>query len=203
MCARRRFPLAACLAAAPYAGPVEDFVHRFKYPRPGLLGLDPGPRAVASVLVREAAALAPHSAEIVVPVPLHPARLRQRGFNPATLLARSLARAHGLALAPRGLERVRDTASQTGLDRRARALNVAGAFRARRGERIPARVWLVDDVVTTGSTLAEAARALRRAGARRVVALCAARTLLEFTRATPDPPSPRSPAAAGRAPAAS
>jgi predicted amidophosphoribosyltransferase len=72
---------------------------------------------------------------------------------------------------------VRDTPSQTGLDRRARARNVAGAFRVRRGARIPPRVWLVDDVVTTGATLAEAARVLRRAGARQVAAICAARTL--------------------------
>ena len=66
-------------------------------------------------------------------------------------------------------------ANSPGADPRAR--NVAGAFRVRRGERIPPRVWLVDDVVTTGATLAEAARALRRSGARRVIALCAARTL--------------------------
>jgi len=72
---------------------------------------------------------------------------------------------------------VRDTPSQTGLDRRARARNVAGAFRVRRGARIPSRVWLVDDVVTTGATLREAARALRHAGARRIVAICVARTL--------------------------
>jgi ComF family protein len=156
---------------------VEDLVHRFKYPRPGLLGLDPGPRAVACALVREAAERAPLPGSLVVPVPLHPARLRRRGFNPAALLARSLARAHGVPVAPRALERVRDTPSQTGLDRRARARNVAGAFRVRSGAWIPAHVWLVDDVVTTGATLHAAARTLRRAGARRIVALCAARTL--------------------------
>jgi ComF family protein len=156
---------------------VEDFVHRFKYPQAGLLGLDPGPRAVASALAREAAGRAPAPGELVVPVPLHPVRLRQRGFNPAALLARAVARAHGLAVAPRALERLRDTPSQTGLGRRARRRNVAGAFGVRSGERIPARVWLVDDVVTTGATLAEAARALRRAGARQVTAICSARTL--------------------------
>lgn len=177
VCIARRGPLFACLAAAPWTGAVEDFVHRFKYPRPGLLGLDPGPRAVACALVREAAERAPLGAELVVPVPLHPARLRQRGFNPAALLARSLARAHDVSVAPCALERVRDTPSQTGLGRRARARNVAGAFRVRREARIPARVWLVDDVVTTGATLREAARALRHAGARRIVAICAARTL--------------------------
>jgi predicted amidophosphoribosyltransferase len=75
---------------------------------------------------------------------------------------------------PRLLARLRDTPSQTGLSRRARRRNVRGAFRALGPA--PARVWLVDDVVTTGATLWEAARVLRRAGAREVVALCAART---------------------------
>jgi len=69
---------------------------------------------------------------------------------------------------------VRDTPSQTGLDRRARRRNVRGAFAPRR--QVAPLVWLVDDVVTTGSTLAEAARALRRAGATHVVGVCAAYT---------------------------
>ena len=113
---------------------------------------------------------------VVVPLPLHPRRLRQRGFNPAQLLARSVARALDVRLAPGLLERMRDTPSQTGLDRRERHRNVRDAFRARAGCRPPPRVLLVDDVVTTGSTLAEAARALRRAGALEVAAVCAART---------------------------
>lgn len=215
VCGAQRGPLYACLAAAPWEGTLEDLVHRFKYPRPGLLGLDPGPRAVVCALGLEAAGRAPPGASLVVPVPLHPARLRQRGFNPAALLARSLARAHGLPVAPRALERVRDTPSQTGLDRRARARNVAGAFRVRPGARIPAHVWLVDDVVTTGATLRAAALALGRAGARRIVALCAARTLrwegpspMEgptrgLSRAPWDPPSPRSPGAGAGGPGAS
>ena len=78
---------------------------------------------------------------------------------------------------PVALRRIRATTSQTGLDRRERVRNVRGAFRGRRGWRAPGRVWLVDDVVTTRSTLEEAARALRRAGAKDVRAVCAARTL--------------------------
>ena len=72
------------------------------------------------------------------------------------------------------LRRLRDTPSQTGLNRRARQRNVAGAFRC--NGRVARVVWLVDDVVTTGATLSECARVLRRSGARRVVGLCAART---------------------------
>jgi predicted amidophosphoribosyltransferase len=108
-------------------------------------------------------------------VPLHPLRLRQRGFNPAGLLAGALGRARGLAVDAAGLKRIRNTPSQTRLARDLRARNVAGVFRARRRP-LPKRIWLVDDVVTTGSTLREAARTLRAAGARAVVAVCAART---------------------------
>jgi ComF family protein len=176
-CAREPSPLAACVASVAYEGEVESWIRRFKYPRPGLGGLDPAPRAVLRDLVHDLAARAPTAApDWVVPVPLHPRRLRARGFNPAALLAREVARRAGRPCAPLALERVRETASQTGLDRAERRRNVEGAFRAAR-PRPPARVWLVDDVVTTGATLSEAARILRLAGAREVVGLAAARTL--------------------------
>ena len=169
--------LFACVASAAFAGAVEEWVHRFKYPPGGLRGLDPAPAAVLFALIRESGRRAPAPPPgLVVPVPLHPARLRARGFNPAARLARVLARELSVRFDPLALARVRDTPSQTGLDRRARARNVAGAFRARAGLAPPARVWLIDDVVTTGSTLASAARALRRAGAREVIGVCAART---------------------------
>jgi ComF family protein len=150
-------------------------VRRFKYASPGLAGLDPAAEAVARLLVREAAARVPGPApDALVPVPLHPARIRSRGFAPAAILARVAARALG-APAVAGLQRVRDTPSQTGLDRPGRRRNVAGAFAPGRAAPGPT-VWLVDDVVTTGATLGEAARALRAAGARRVAAICLART---------------------------
>jgi len=176
-CAGRASPLAACIAAAAYAGDVESWIQRFKYPRRGWRGLDPAPLGVVRQLVSEAARAAPAaSPACVVPVPLHPRRLRERGFNPAALLARCVARERGGHFDAGLLERVRDTPSQTGLARRARRANVRGCFRVRAGAAVPPVVWLVDDVVTTGSTLAEAARALRRAGAREVVAVCIART---------------------------
>lgn len=175
-CLHTASPLEACLAAAPFTGEVADIVHRFKYPAPGILGLDPGPKALLRQLVAEAAARAPTRPELVLPVPLHRARLRERGFNPAALLARPLARALAVGFDPVALVRVRDTPSQTGLDRRARRRNVAGAFRLRARE-LPRSIWLVDDVVTTGATLEAVARTLRRGGAERVIALCAARTL--------------------------
>ncbi len=178
-CRRRGGPLRACLGAAPFAGEVAEWIRRFKYPRPGLAGLDAAAEAVAGALILDAAhTLAGPAPDAVVPVPLHPARLRVRGFHPAASLARALARHRGVRFAPDALERVRDTPSQTGLDRAARRRNVAGAFRAAAGGRgrPGRRLWLVDDVVTTGATASEAARVLRRAGAREVVALAAART---------------------------
>ncbi len=172
-------PLHACVAAVHFAADVETWIHRFKYPRAGLAGLNPAPLAVMRALVIEAAALAPGPPpDLITPIPLHPRRLRARGFNPAGLLANFLARELGVHFDPLALRRVIDTPSQTGLDRRQRQLNVRGAFRARRDLAAPNSncVWLVDDVVTTGNTLAEAARALLRAGAKRVAAVCVART---------------------------
>jgi len=164
-----------CLAAVAYAGDVPVWMQRFKYPRRGLSGLDPAPIGILSDLIAAAARSAPGPApELVVPVPLHARRLRARGFNPAALLARRVAAERRARCAPVALRRIRDTPSQTGLDRSARRRNVAGAFELR--ESVPACVWLVDDVVTTGATLSECARVLRRAGARRVVGLCVART---------------------------
>ncbi len=168
-------PLEAAVAAVWLEAPVSDWIRAFKYPPRGLRGLAPGPIAAVGELAARSAQLAPGpSPELVVPVPLHARRLRARGFNPALLVARAVARCVGAPLAPTALERVRDTPSQTGLDATARRRNVRGALRARRA--MPPRVWLVDDVITTGATLREAARALQHAGARSVVAVCAART---------------------------
>ena len=169
--------LAASVAAVAYAGEVPGWLQRFKYPRAGLAGLDAAPIGVLCGLAAEAARCAPGPApDLVVPVPLHVSRLRARGFNPAVALARAVAAETRAPCARAALERTRDTPSQTGLDRAARRHNVAGAFRCRRP--MPETVWLVDDVLTTGATLSACARALRGGGARRVVAVCVARTPL-------------------------
>ncbi len=182
-----RSPLTACLAAASFSGDVASWIHRFKYPRSGLGGLDPAPRSVVDALVMEAAdRVVGPLPDLVVPVPLHPSRLRARGFNPAGLLARAVARENGLRFDPVALRRLRATESQTGLDRDARRNNVRGAFRTQRRWRAPSCVWVLDDVVTTGSTLSECAHALRRAGATTVIGICAARTLgTDWVRSDP------------------
>lgn len=171
-------PLTACVAAVRFDGAGAEWIHRFKYPKKGLRGLDPAPTSVVGAMLREAAvrACGPRP-DLVVPVPLHPRRLRSRGFNPAAQIARSLAREFEIPFDAVALCRTRDTPSQTDLDRRERRRNVRGAFRSRRGRLVPERIWLVDDVVTTTSTLAEAAIALRAAGAREVIGICAARAL--------------------------
>jgi ComF family protein len=159
-CSRcRTAPPPYARAEAPYllGGALADAVHRFKYE---------GREELARVLSTLFAACQSPRAEVVAPIPLHPRRLRQRGYDQAALLAREAARQWGLPMRPL-LRRVRPTPRQVGSDRRRREENVRGAFRA-----VPAaadrRICLVDDVFTTGATAAEAARTLLSAGAIRV-----------------------------------
>lgn len=113
--------------------------------------------------------------DCIVPVPLHPARQRERGFNQAEVLARLLGRHSSLPVRP-VLQRIRYTTTQTQFDREERMENLAGAFRLRRGSNVQElRVLLVDDVLTTGSTLSECAGVLKKFGAYRVDAATAAR----------------------------
>jgi ComF family protein len=135
-----------------------------------------GHRAVAASLGAALADLWPIAdGAVVVPVPLHPTRLRERGYNQAALLASGLARRAGRRLALRALVRRRATTTQAQLDAAARRANLANAFVA------PAPlpdtpVVLVDDVLTTGATADACARALRAAGATHVLVLTVGRT---------------------------
>jgi len=114
-------------------------------------------------------------ADLVVPVPLHWRRRWWRGYNQSEALARPLAARLGLPFRPSWLRRVRHTPEQKGQSVGAKRENVRDAFRARGGGLRGQTVLLVDDVLTTGSTAAEAARALRKAGAKRVVVAVLAR----------------------------
>src|SRR5205807_8096324 len=115
---------------------------------------------------------------LIIPMPLHRARLAERGFNPSVEIARELARLTGNTLATAGARRLRHTAPQAQLPFEERAENVRGAFACAvdvRGRQIA----VVDDVMTTGTTLAELARALKGAGAAAVENWIVARTLLD------------------------
>jgi ComF family protein len=171
-CLREPPPLDACFAAAPYAYPWSGLVARFKF------GGEPGwaealaERMARTPGLREELA----QADLVLPMPLAPRRLAERGFNQALLLARHLDRAKVEAQL---LLRLRETGSQTALDRSERQANVGGAFGVeplRAGELRDKHILLVDDVMTSGASLHAAAQALRQAGARRVAAVVLART---------------------------
>ncbi|WP_024891982.1 ComF family protein [Luteimonas huabeiensis] len=167
-CLRRPPPFGLALAAFRYGFPLDRLLPRFKFHRDLACG-----RLLAQWML-PACAQAPRP-DALVPLPLHPARLRERGYDQALELARPLARGLALPLRADLLRRVRATAPQSRLDAPARRRNVRGAFRAAGTGAMPRHVALVDDVMTTGATLAEAARALRRAGADRVDAWVCAR----------------------------
>ncbi len=156
------FELACCPWA--YRWPVDQLVRALKFG-----GERSHARLLGALLACERLALGPPWPQLIVPVPLHPLRLRERGYNQAAELARFAGAAIRLPVFAHALERLRATRPQSGLGASGRSANVAGAFRARalpRGPGAPGlRVALVDDVVTTGSTAAAAARALRDAGA--------------------------------------
>jgi ComF family protein len=113
---------------------------------------------------------------VLVPVPLHPRRRRERGFNQSELVAAALAARTALSVCAGALVRRKDTAPQAGLTAAERRRNVAGAFAVRQRPRIAGQVVvLVDDVWTTGATARACARILREAGAREVRLLSLAR----------------------------
>lgn len=140
----------------------------------GKFGHDPAVLHLIGRLLAQACADLP-APDAVVPVPLHAARLRERGFNQSQELARPLAVASGAPLAPALLRRPRATRHQIGLNRAERQANLRGAFTASASVR-GKTILLVDDTLTTGTTLRRAARALLEQGALAVDVAVAART---------------------------
>jgi ComF family protein len=149
--------------------PLREAMHRLKYRGQTALAVPLG-KEMAAYWLRNGVPV-----QVIVPVPLHAARLRQRGHNQASLLARELARLTGLELDEQALIRARATASQVGLSASERRGNVRGAFRCRDGVLSGRRVLLVDDIFTTGATLQAAATALYEGGAGAVQGLTLAR----------------------------
>jgi ComF family protein len=160
-CQRKPPPWDAAWAPFRYAWPLDRLETRFKFHRDLAAG-----RVLAAMWQHESCPLV--LPRVILPVPLHRRRLRERGYNQAWELARPLARALGVACKPDVLRRVRHTDAQTGLDAVQRRRNLRDAFVLREGISLPDHVALLDDVFTTGATLAECARMLKRAGVRRV-----------------------------------
>lgn len=159
-------------SAARYQSPIAEAIRLFKYGRGLWVAADLAELLQAALFTH----FDPGAVDAVGFVPLHPVRRRERQFNQAEALARSLCRLTGLALLKRGLVRVRPTPTQTHLTASGRAANVRNAFEARNARWLKdRRILLVDDVMTTGATLNECARVLRRAGAARVWTLTVAR----------------------------
>jgi ComF family protein len=163
----RGFDAAYCFGS--YEGTLRQLIHLYKYS---------GVRTLWQPLAGLLAAALPleERLDAVTPVPLHWRKQWQRGFNQSELLARAMARRRGIPVVA-ALRRTRATRVQAGLSNTERRSNVAAAFRCRRGAQTLAgkRVLLIDDVMTTGSTAASCSRALKQAGAERVVLLTVAR----------------------------
>ncbi len=154
-------------AAFAYAWPLAPLIHHYKYA---------GNLALAQLLALALCARLAGGGDLIIPVPLAPQRLRSRGFNQALEIARVASRVTGVPLVANACRRVRDGAPQASLQWQARAQNIRGAFVCDadlRGK----RVAVIDDVMTTGATLNELARNLRKAGAIEVQGWMVARTL--------------------------
>jgi ComF family protein len=179
LCRRIEPPFARAAAYGSYESGLRELIHLLKYG-----GVRPAANVLGRMLAEAIATLEPQfrsGSVAVIPVPLHRSKLRQRGFNQAELIARAALKLGG----PRGrlrlcttLERKRDTASQIGLTSHQRRENLRGAFGVSQPELVKGcEVLVVDDVYTTGATVSECARVLRRAGATKVWVATVARTL--------------------------
>ena len=178
LCRRLEPPYIKATAYGSYDGGLRELIHLLKYN-----GVRPAANVLGRMLAEAFEDLQPHFSNteiLVAPVPLHPGKARQRGFNQSELIARAAIKlkTSGFHLSANLLERCRETTSQIGLSRHQRRENIRGAFRVANPDEVTGReILIVDDVFTTGTTVSECARILRRAGASKVYVATVARTL--------------------------
>ncbi len=160
---------------APYyfEGVLREAIHRFKYRHARHLA-EPLARILADYLSAE-----PIEADVIVPVPLHETRAKERGYNQSELLAIELGKILNVPVSSEELKRERPTKAQMSLPAAERVANVRGAFSYKGGEFFGNRILLIDDVCTTGATLEACSLALQRGGAKLVWGLCVARARLD------------------------
>jgi ComF family protein len=158
----------ASFAAFAYAYPVDALIQALKYG---------GQLALAQLFAQKLYERIDKAAgvDLIVPLPLHPKRLAERGFNQAAEIAKILSRLSGIAMDAQLARRVRNTAAQTALPWRERVANMRQAFSCER-DLAGLSIGVIDDVMTTGATLNEFARTLKQSGARRVENWVVART---------------------------
>lgn len=160
-CQRRAPPWDAAWAPFRYGWPLDRLESRYKFGADLAAG-----RVLSTLWQREPCPI--EQPQLLLVVPLHRQRLRQRGYNQALELAAPLARVWNIPLRHDLLQRERATNAQTELDAVGRRRNVRGAFKLRDGIALPSHVAILDDVMTTGATLAECTRLLRHAGVQRI-----------------------------------
>jgi ComF family protein len=168
-CRSRHAAFDAAFVPYRYEFPMVELIHRLKYGNQIAIA-----RILGMVLAHRLLERGRPAVDAIVPVPLHHAREAKRGYNQAGEIARFAAELLGLPVLDRAALRVRATEEQAALPAVVRRINVSGAFEAIPGA-LPAAVAIVDDVMTTGSTVDALAQALKRAGCRRVEAWAVAR----------------------------
>jgi ComF family protein len=170
-CERWEHSFSRARTAARFEGVVQDLVHLMKYQ--GKCSIAKRLGATLADSMRDDSTIG--QIDLLLPVPLHPSRERERGYNQSALIARALGEDLGIPVEERLLQRIRNTKTQTQLNAFDRAVNVAGAFRVKNPESVVGRsLALVDDVMTTGATADACASALIAAGASQVTLLVVA-----------------------------